>query len=84
MMFGDEPTWHRLLERLADITPRRCGPRSARGASAVQLFDSWAGRAAPDDYERYVLPHSAASWTGWPTSRSRASTSASAPASCSG
>ena len=28
------------------------------GAQAVQLFDSWVGALAPDDYREYVLPHS--------------------------
>ena len=28
------------------------------GASAVQLFDSWAGALQPVDYEEHVLPHS--------------------------
>src|SRR5262249_17621850 len=28
------------------------------GASAVQLFDSWAGILSPDDYRRGVLPYS--------------------------
>ena len=28
------------------------------GASAVQLFDSWVGAVAPDDYRRYVMPYS--------------------------
>jgi uroporphyrinogen decarboxylase len=58
LMFGDEPTWHRLLERLAAITAASLRSQVARGASAVQLFDSWAGALHPDDYERYVLPHS--------------------------
>jgi uroporphyrinogen decarboxylase len=58
LMFGDEPTWHRLLDRLADITLASLRSQVARGASAVQLFDSWAGALHPDDYERYVLPHS--------------------------
>jgi uroporphyrinogen decarboxylase len=58
LMFGDEPTWHRLMERLADITSASLRAQVARGASAVQLFDSWAGALHPDDYERYVLPHS--------------------------
>ena len=34
------------------------------GASAIQLFDSWAGALAPDDYERYVLPASAKVFAG--------------------
>jgi uroporphyrinogen decarboxylase len=58
LMFGDEATWHRLLERLSDITLASLRSQVARGASAVQLFDSWAGALHPVDYERYVLPHS--------------------------
>jgi uroporphyrinogen decarboxylase len=30
------------------------------GAQLVQLFDSWVGCLSPDDYRRYVLPHSRA------------------------
>ncbi len=30
------------------------------GASAIQLFDSWAGFLSKADYRRYVLPHSRA------------------------
>jgi uroporphyrinogen decarboxylase len=58
MMFGDEGLWHRLMERLADITAASLRAQVGRGASAVQLFDSWAGALHPDDYARYVLPHS--------------------------
>lgn len=58
LMYGDEPTWHRLLERLADITIGSLSAQVHRGASAVQLFDSWAGALHPDDYARFVLPHS--------------------------
>jgi uroporphyrinogen decarboxylase len=58
LMFGDEPLWHDLMERLADITIASLRGQVGRGASAVQLFDSWAGALHPLDYERYVLPHS--------------------------
>jgi uroporphyrinogen decarboxylase len=58
MMFGDEGLWNRLMERLADITAASLRAQVGRGASAVQLFDSWAGALHPDDYARYVLPHS--------------------------
>ena len=58
LMFGDEPLWHALLERLAELAVASLRSQVANGAQAVQLFDSWAGALAPRDYERYVLPHS--------------------------
>ena len=58
LMYRDELTWHRLLDQLASITIASLSAQVARGASAVQLFDSWAGVLSPLDYERYVLPHS--------------------------
>ena len=58
MMFGHEALWHALMERLGEITLASLRGQVARGASAVQLFDSWAGALHPDDYARYVEPHS--------------------------
>jgi len=58
LMFADEPTWHRLMDRLAEITVASLRAQVEHGASAVQLFDSWAGALNPLDYARYVLPHS--------------------------
>lgn len=58
LMLGDEATWHRLMSSLADITLASLRAQVLAGASAVQLFDSWAGALSPGDYERYVLPHS--------------------------
>lgn len=58
LMYGDEATWHRLMEVLADIVATHLRAQVDAGASAVQLFDSWAGALLPVDYERYVLPHS--------------------------
>lgn len=60
LMYGSPRLWHGLLERLAAITGEFLRVQVEAGASAVQLFDSWAGVLAADDYERYVLPHSAA------------------------
>lgn len=57
LLFRDELTWHRLLDRLAGITIASLRAQVARGAAAVQLFDSWAGALNPADYERAVLPH---------------------------
>ncbi len=58
LMYADELTWHRLLDQLASITIASLKAQVERGASAVQLFDSWAGALNPLDYERHVLPHS--------------------------
>jgi uroporphyrinogen decarboxylase len=58
LMYGDPPLWNALLSRLADITISFLQVQVAAGASAVQLFDSWAGSVSPDDYRRSVLPYS--------------------------
>jgi uroporphyrinogen decarboxylase len=59
LMYGDEATWHALAARLADIAATYLRLQVEAGASAVQLFDSWAGALSAEDYARYVLPHSA-------------------------
>ena len=43
---------------LADIARVFLQVQIAAGASAVQLFDSWAGTLSLADYEQFVLPHS--------------------------
>ena len=58
LMYGDEDTWHALADRLAQVALTFLRVQVAAGASAVQLFDSWAGALSAVDYERYVLPHS--------------------------
>ena len=58
LMYGDERTWHELADRLAHIALAFLRVQVQAGASAVQLFDSWAGALSAADYERYVQPHS--------------------------
>ncbi|MDT3400132.1 uroporphyrinogen decarboxylase [Streptomyces sp. B1866] len=58
LMYGDPGLWADLLDRLADITATFLKVQIEAGASAVQLFDSWAGALAPGDYRRLVLPAS--------------------------
>jgi uroporphyrinogen decarboxylase len=60
LMHGDPVLWHELLGRLAQIARSFLEVQIAAGASAVQLFDSWAGTLSLADYERFVLPHSQA------------------------
>src|SRR5882724_5207871 len=57
LMYEAPAAWHRLLEILADATATYLNGQIDAGAQAVQLFDSWIGTLAPDDYRTYVLPH---------------------------
>ncbi|GGW64624.1 uroporphyrinogen decarboxylase [Streptomyces lucensis JCM 4490] len=59
MMYGDPELWADLLDRLADITAAFLKVQIEAGASAVQLFDSWAGALAPADYRGSVMAASA-------------------------
>jgi len=59
LMYGKPELWRSLLDRLADITISFLKVQVDAGASAIQLFDSWAGIVSPEDYKRSVLPFSA-------------------------
>ena len=58
MMHGAPEVWHALADKLAGISAEFLRVQVSAGASAVQLFDSWAGALAPDDYVEFVQPHS--------------------------
>ena len=60
MMHGAPEVWEALMSRIASISAAYLEAQVEAGASAVQLFDSWAGALAPRDYEEHVLPYSAA------------------------
>ena len=59
MMFGAPDVWAALMEKIAGIAATYLEVQVAAGASAVQLFDSWAGALTPQDYAAHVQPHSA-------------------------
>jgi uroporphyrinogen decarboxylase len=59
MMYGDPELWSDLLDQLARITSAFLSVQIEAGASAVQLFDSWAGALAPAEYRAQVMPASA-------------------------
>ncbi len=60
LMHGDPHLWSDLCARLARISGAFLRVQVEAGASAVQLFDSWAGALSRADYVRHVQPHSAA------------------------
>jgi uroporphyrinogen decarboxylase len=59
-MYHDAAAWDELMRRLVRATTRYLNGQIAAGAQAVQLFDSWVGCLGPDDYRRFVLPHTKA------------------------
>jgi uroporphyrinogen decarboxylase len=60
LMYDEPEAWHRLMTVLVDLTARYLAGQVTAGVQAVQLFDSWVGALAPEDYRRFVLPHSRA------------------------
>ena len=56
-MYSDPELWNALADRLARIAGAFLRMQVLAGASAVQLFDSWAGALPAADYEEHVLPH---------------------------
>ncbi len=60
LMYSDPDLWHALLGRMAVIAGQFLRLQVEAGASAIQLFDSWAGHLSLADYETYAKPHSAA------------------------
>ena len=59
MMFGAPDVWNALMRKIAGISAAYLQVQVDAGASAVQLFDSWAGALTPRDYRDHVMPHSA-------------------------
>ena len=58
LMYADPELFAALLDVLADMALVFLRAQIEAGASAVQLFDSWAGALSPGDYARAVLPAS--------------------------
>jgi uroporphyrinogen decarboxylase len=63
-MYAEPQAWSRLLDHLAISAATFLRTQVDAGASAVQLFDSWAGVLSARDYAERVLPHSRAVFDG--------------------
>ncbi len=55
-MLREPAVWAQLMDKLADMAVVYLRAQVAAGASAVQLFDSWVGSLAREDFDRFVLP----------------------------
>lgn len=60
MMHADPEAWAGLMRWTAGVTGAFLRAQLLAGASAAQLFDSWAGALSLADYQRHVAPASAA------------------------
>ena len=56
-IYSDEGAWHALMEHLSRALVKYLNAQIAAGVEAVQIFDSWVGCMAPEEYRRFVLPH---------------------------
>jgi uroporphyrinogen decarboxylase len=57
-MLSEPAAWKRLLGKLVTVQADYLLAQARAGAQALQVFDSWAGRAlGREDYLRYVAPH---------------------------
>ncbi|GAA1058771.1 uroporphyrinogen decarboxylase [Agromyces bracchium] len=63
LMHADPGAWRALMDWTAELTGRFLRTQVLAGASAAQLFDSWAGALSLADYEAHVAPASAAALT---------------------
>lgn len=63
MMHADPETWAALADWAATVSGQFLRAQLESGASAAQLFDSWAGSLSADDYLEHVQPHSTAALT---------------------
>lgn len=58
LMKNDPQLWHDILSWVSRTTSTFIRAQIMAGASALQLFDSWAGKLSLDDYVTFAAPHS--------------------------
>jgi uroporphyrinogen decarboxylase len=56
LMHGEPALWAQLTDRLVDLALASLRSQLDAGASAIQVFDSWAGILTPQHYAELVLP----------------------------
>ncbi|MDP9264329.1 MAG: uroporphyrinogen decarboxylase [Acidobacteriota bacterium] len=59
LMYREPQTWNELMTKLVAVLAPYLAEQASAGADALQIFDSWVGCLSPEDFRRYVLPHSA-------------------------
>jgi uroporphyrinogen decarboxylase len=59
LMYSSGGAWDELLTKLVAVTSQYAIEQVRAGADAIQIFDSWVGCLALEDYCCYVLPKTA-------------------------
>lgn len=57
LMYSDPSSWSLLMEKLNTVLAEYAAQQVQAGADVIQIFDSWAGALAVNDYRDFVLPH---------------------------
>ncbi len=57
LMYLSPEAWDELMGKLVAVLSEYAEQQARAGADVIQIFDSWVGCLSPDDYRRYVLPH---------------------------
>ena len=58
LMYSEPAAWKRLMLKLVTVQADYLLAQAKAGASALQIFDSWAGSAlSQQDYRRFVQPY---------------------------
>lgn len=57
MMYGDFALYDALMQKITVMDCRYLNMQIDAGAQAIQIFDTWGGLLAPNDFERYILPY---------------------------
>lgn len=58
LMMSDPKAWHLLMEKLSELVGNYLLAQAKAGAQVLQVFDSWVGQLAPQDYRQLVMPYS--------------------------
>ncbi len=64
LMFQQPKVMHNLLDKVAKATILYINAQIEAGAQAIQLFDSWAGALAPEDFEEFAVRYASQVFDG--------------------
>ncbi|WP_353229362.1 uroporphyrinogen decarboxylase [Novosphingobium sp.] len=55
LAYRDPPAFQAIIDAIIAVTVEYLSGQITAGAEAVQLFDSWSGSVAPQEFERWVI-----------------------------